>query len=674
MKKINILDIGCGIGQNLNLLSKKGIYYGIDISSKNIKNNQKKFPQHNFAIADITSKTEFKDNFFNEIYCYDVMEHVTDLNKALNEIHRIINKKNGKLIVEVPTYFSESVFTKLNPNYNKQVGHKRNLTEKEWIKKIKKYGFFLYKKKNKKFNDFLYLMYKIFKGKNIINEMGEFNEGIPLKEDKLNSQIWLLNNQLTNKLYSPLYGKSLRLEFKTKSCKLKKYKNDIHIIEKINFENQELKSRLDQIQNSKFYKLWQKYNNIKKTFKIFTIIEKQSDDFTKYGWPGVRLKIKNRFIYLFIYLKAKKISSQAKIKNQKSILIINGAEKTVSEVHRVFHFQDKLKLLKIPYLTISNNITNKLPIDCLTNFDLLYIHRSNTEGKILDLINQYHKLKKKAIYDIDDLIFDKDQINNITFIKKGDKFFRQNFINQANQHLKIMKMADLVTTPTDFLSNYINKKFQIPSAVLRNHLDQNSLNKGITIFNKKNNSKDINNNITIGYFPGTKTHQKDFKTIEKIIFQLLSKHPNLRLKIVGELSLKNIPKEIKKQIFKQKKVPYKKMMEIYKNVDINLAPLEMNNDFCESKSELKYFFAGACGIPTIASATDAFKYAITNGVNSYLCYESKDWKNCLTKLIKNKKKRHKISKNAFNQTNQEYTPKYQTQQLNKLLKKINFYD
>lgn len=268
MKKINILDIGCGIGQNLNLLSKKGTYYGIDISSKNIKNNQKKFPKYNFTIADITNKTEFKDDFFDEIYCYDVLEHVDNLDKALNEIYRIINKKNGKLIVEVPTYFSESIFIKLNPKYNEQVGHKRNLIEKEWIKEIKKFGFFLYKKKNKKFNDFLYLMYKFYKGKKIVNDMGEFNEYILSKKDKLNSDIWLLNNQLTNELYSPLYGKSLRIEFKTKPCKLIKNKYNIQTIENIIMENQSLKETNNKITSSKTYKVWQKYNKIKKIFKL----------------------------------------------------------------------------------------------------------------------------------------------------------------------------------------------------------------------------------------------------------------------------------------------------------------------------------------------------------------------------------------------------------------------
>ena len=265
---MKILDIGCGIGQNLNLLCKKGNYYGIDISSKNIENNKNKFPQHKFTTADITKKTEFKDNFFDEIYCYDVLEHVDNLDKALSEINRIIDKKNGKLIIEVPSYFSETVFIKLNPKYNEQVGHKRCLTENEWIKKIKEHGFFLQQKKYKKFNDFLYLTHKFFRGKNIINDMGEFDEGISSKEDILNTEIWLSNNQIAENLYSKIYGKSLRLKFKTKPCKLIKAKNNPDAFEQIKKEKNKLQLSLNKIQSSKTYKIWQKYNNILKKLKL----------------------------------------------------------------------------------------------------------------------------------------------------------------------------------------------------------------------------------------------------------------------------------------------------------------------------------------------------------------------------------------------------------------------
>lgn len=299
---MKILDVGCGIGQNYDLLSKRGDYYGIDISLKNIENNKINFPKSKFEVADITSKTNFKDDLFDEIYCFDVLEHVDNLDNALTEIHRVINKTTGKLIIEVPSIFTETIFIKLNPNYNKEVGHKRCLSEDKWIETIQKYGFFLCLKQLKKFKDLLYLSHKFFRGKNIISDMGEFDEGIVSKEDILNTQIWLSENQYIENIYSGLYGKSLRLEFKTKPCKqinpkripdeLDQMKSENQIlskqIEEVNkvvsnykSENQNLSKQIEEVNknisdiqtnlniitSSKYYKIWRFYCKIKDTIK-----------------------------------------------------------------------------------------------------------------------------------------------------------------------------------------------------------------------------------------------------------------------------------------------------------------------------------------------------------------------------------------------------------------------
>ena len=399
-------------------------------------------------------------------------------------------------------------------------------------------------------------------------------------------------------------------------------------------------------------------------------LKKQLDDFKEWGWSGIFTKIKNRVSNPIVKIKIKRKLALAKNKNKKTILIINGAEKTVSEIHRIFHLEDKLNKVNVLYTTLTGNLINRLATKKIHNFDLLYIHRAYCQDNIVNLINILKNKNKKIIYDVDDLIFDKDQIKKISFLKNSDPITSDHFIRNTENYLKITKMADLVVTPTNFLSNYIKNKYHIKTAVLRNHLDQKSLDKGKEIFiaNKNKNSSEI----IIGYFPGTKTHQKDFETINKILQKILLKYPQLKLKIVGDKSLITFFDKTKEQIVFHKKVPYKKLMELYRDIDISLAPSEINNDFCESKSELKYFFAGACGIPTIASATDAFKYAIKNDENGYLCYKNQDWVEYLEELINHRQKRISMGKKAFDHVQKEYNPDHQSLELKKLLKKINF--
>lgn len=399
-------------------------------------------------------------------------------------------------------------------------------------------------------------------------------------------------------------------------------------------------------------------------------IQKQINDFKEWGWSGILTKIKNRISNPIIKIKIKKTLFLAKKQNKKTVLIINGAEKTVSEIHRIFHLEDKLDIDNIVHFTLTGNLLNRLVTKKIYDFDLLYIHRCYCQENIVNLIKKFKSNGKKIIYDVDDLIFDKDQIKKISFLKNANNNIRQHFIKNTDSYLKIMKMADLIITPTDFLSKYINDKYHLKTEVLRNHLDQKSLDNGKKIFIK--NEDKIKKEINIGYFPGTKTHQKDFETIDHTLQMLLQKYPFLKLKIVGDPSLAVFFSKTKNQVIVHKKVPYRKLMKLYRNVDINLAPSEINNDFCEAKSELKYFFAGACGIPTIASATNAFKYAIKNDVNGYLCYKNEDWNKYLEELINKPNKRSSMGQKAFQHVQQEYNPNYQSQEFKKILKEIGF--
>jgi len=55
------------------------------------------YAEKNYDITEI----EEKDNSFDLIICFHVLEHILEDDKAINELHRIL-KKNGVLIIQVP--------------------------------------------------------------------------------------------------------------------------------------------------------------------------------------------------------------------------------------------------------------------------------------------------------------------------------------------------------------------------------------------------------------------------------------------------------------------------------------------------------------------------------------------------------------------------------------------
>lgn len=105
-KNPKILDIGCGTGEDINLLSKhiRGKIYGIDISKKAINHAKKKFGRGSREINLITrdfTKIKFPGNYFDIIYSFSFFHCLLpqDIYPVLKKIKRIL-KRNGTLFLK----------------------------------------------------------------------------------------------------------------------------------------------------------------------------------------------------------------------------------------------------------------------------------------------------------------------------------------------------------------------------------------------------------------------------------------------------------------------------------------------------------------------------------------------------------------------------------------------
>ncbi len=101
-----ILDVGCGDGFYLFLLSNLGIklkLFGTDFDPLALKSAKvnlagKKIP---LKQADLMKKLSFKDNFFDKVVMSEVAEHLPNDVKGIREVARVL-KKNGILCLTVP--------------------------------------------------------------------------------------------------------------------------------------------------------------------------------------------------------------------------------------------------------------------------------------------------------------------------------------------------------------------------------------------------------------------------------------------------------------------------------------------------------------------------------------------------------------------------------------------
>jgi len=127
------IDIGCGVGSNLNVLSSKGIHtIGLDHSlyALTLVKRRLELPLINGDL----NKLPLRSNSIGLIVAMDVLEHLDNDTNGIGEFYRVL-KKGGNLILTVPAFKSlwgiQDVVT----------GHKRRYSKEEILTKLVQGGF-----------------------------------------------------------------------------------------------------------------------------------------------------------------------------------------------------------------------------------------------------------------------------------------------------------------------------------------------------------------------------------------------------------------------------------------------------------------------------------------------------------------------------------------------------
>jgi SAM-dependent methyltransferase len=99
-----VLEIGCGVGGNVGLLSQSRNYLGIDMHRPAIDYCSEKFPQFNFQCTRVEDiPQEFSSNKFDSIYILDVLEHIDDQLAILKSTQNYLTQ-NGRILLTVPAF------------------------------------------------------------------------------------------------------------------------------------------------------------------------------------------------------------------------------------------------------------------------------------------------------------------------------------------------------------------------------------------------------------------------------------------------------------------------------------------------------------------------------------------------------------------------------------------
>jgi glycosyltransferase involved in cell wall biosynthesis len=318
------------------------------------------------------------------------------------------------------------------------------------------------------------------------------------------------------------------------------------------------------------------------------------------------------------------------------ILFLTGV--SPANVGRVFRIQHVAWALEsLGWRTEQHQIDDPSVLGCLDASDLVVVFRTKWDSNLAEVRKVCSSRRIPLVYDIDDPIFVPEIMtpDYFDFLDLLAETKKQEWISKAEANKKALENCDAAILTTDPLarmaSTYCHQTYVLP-----NMLDASM---AALAESARANPKpsDSDGKLRLGFAGGNPTHQENFRVIVPALIRILNDHPEAVLTIVGPLLITSFTglQQFSGRIELRPRVPLSEVFSEINRFDINLAPLQTGNPFCESKSELRCVFAGAVSVPTVASPSLPLQRFIVDGKSGFLASNTEEWINSLNTLLEN---------------------------------------
>jgi len=331
---------------------------------------------------------------------------------------------------------------------------------------------------------------------------------------------------------------------------------------------------------------------------------------------------------------------------------VDGVPAQASARYRVFNALEQLRTVGVTGVLLPQDYD---PDRVLSGngggLSILVIHRAPWDERLAALIDAARGQGIRILYDIDDLVFEPMAIPWVRALSRLSESEVDLYEDGIRRYFRALKSCDGVLTTTRALAKYAAAD-GMPAFVHRNGLDQRSLDTA----RAARQARQRRDEVVLYYGAGTATHDVDFQACGPALERLLHKYPSLYLMTQGDVELGYGIDAFRERVRRWPWMPWPDYYWGVAQADINIAPLELGNPFCEVKSELKWFEAALMGIPTVASATEAFSEVIRPAENGFLVKTHGEWFDILDELIGDPGRRRSIGEAAEADVLNQYTP------------------
>ena len=386
------------------------------------------------------------------------------------------------------------------------------------------------------------------------------------------------------------------------------------------------------------------------------------------------IKILIFYLFVFILMKNNNNLDIFKLRKKKinqriirDVLFINGCDPNFlphSYRYRVLHQIEQLNagnMLSLDYYYLNFN-----PL-IVRDFRFIIFYRCPWTTKVGEAITLAKNLNKKVFFDIDDLVINKKYTNLIPYVKNlsiNEKSIYDDGVRRMGKTLKLCQGA--ITTTEVLAKELLN---YVPEVFINRNVASEEMFKLSQLALEEKKEKQNSDEIIIGYFSGSITHNSDIELIIPAVTKILREFNNVKILLLGELDLPRDLNEFTSKIIKKPFVRWNKLPQLIASVDINIAPIK-ENIFNAAKSENKWVEAALVKVPTVASNYGSFKRVIHNGETGLLCNTIEDWYNQLKTLIIDENLRKTIANNAFDVCKEKYNTIVTGRKLSKYINSV----
>lgn len=705
----SVLDIGCGVGYGSQFLATNGAHrvLAFDIDPEAVEYARDNYGAENLEYQQNSAESFSFPEKFDVITCFEVIEHIKEQKSLLHCIAKAL-KENGVLIISTPRPFEQM----------RSAFHVKELKFEEFYSLLKAHFRFIeFFSQNNHFTSmisngsFTSIEPALDPNCHTSLPLSDYviavasNEMIPLEKLKprisITDDSYILTLEKDNRVLRDYYAKAetristlesekqvlaeqtSKMETENRSLSrevagLKAEKQGfVAQVSTLDDEKQRLAGQLSFLLNSRS---WRITRPMRVAFSfaekaVSTLRRWRNDSGCRTGVEDAQREVSNdpagaknqalsgagvpdhQGVEAYASENAKEwIPADTRL----DVLYVIGCTDGESKRYRVFNQTEVLRDAGYCVSAILEPMLDSIRAHRITARNVV-IFRAADGPQWESFLSYIKSAGTRIVFDVDDLVFIPEMIPFHRAFHEIPPEEQKCYIRGVHGYRSLLLKSDICTVSTPYLATKVEELGK-PVAVVPNTLNKAQLGLAEQI----QNDKPENGTVNIGYFSGSKTHNVDFKACEAALQRVMEAHPECRITIGGYLDLSSSWSQFAERIDRLPFLNYLSMLSALTALDINLAPLETDNPFCECKSQLKIFEAGVVGVPTVATYNSSFAEAISDGEDGFLARDEQEWFQHLESLVTSREKRVQIGNKARQRALRQFSPDVLLEQLRNL--------